>query len=58
MLEASAATIYDQSTICDDPPVLHSCLEIPTPAPTDSHDSAMGELISMTRRSDEQSAYE
>lgn len=56
VLEVSTATTV-QSVLHDDPPVLHS-LEIPTPALVDSHDSAMGDLIGMTRRSDEHSTYE
>ena len=45
-----------QVELFNDPPVLHSCLEIPTTAPVDSH--AMGDLIGMTQRSDEHRTFE
>ena len=53
VLDDSTATIVP-SVLHDEPPVLQSCLEIPTPAHVDSHDSAMGDLMDMVRRSDDE----
>ena len=43
-----------QSVLKDEPPVLHDFLEIATSAHVDSHDSRMGDLMDMARRSDDE----